>query len=474
MLLPSVTAYMQAHQMVSPGDRIVVGVSGGADSMVLLHILCQCRDSLGLELVVAHLNHDLRPEADQEEEMVQQVCRSWDVPFFAQKVDVAGEAARSHKSLEEAGRDCRYQFFHQLAERQQARRIAVAHHRNDQAETVLLHLLRGSGIRGLQGMLPVKGKIIRPLLGTTRQEIEVYARENGLVYCSDQSNNDPAFIRNRIRLELIPFLQDKFNPGIVDGLARLAGIAREENEALEYYTEQLWPQLAAPSPDGWLINGGQLSCQPQAVRNRLIFKALQETSGSSEWSRDDMARVHSLLGRSGSNLVLHMGHNVRVGLIYTDLLFARDLQESQPFCYPVSVPGKTAVTETGMTYEFIVSARADFQPAADTICLDMDKITLPLWIRSRREGDRFEPVGMTGSKTIKKYLIDKKIPARERNQVALLTSGQQIYAVLGHRIAKAAAVDENTERILVIKGCLDAKTREADPSGDRNCPHCKG
>jgi len=237
----TVIAYIKEHNMIKPGGRIVVGVSGGADSMALLHILHRyCREKGG-EVIAAHLNHGLRREAIQEEQLVKDTCAAWGIACYTRQVDVAAEAARTQKSTEEAGRDCRYQFFRELAHQVQADHIATAHHQNDQAETVLLHLLRGSGIRGLQGIKPVSGPLIRPFLCVTRQDIEQYVQENQLPFCQDLSNSDPVFTRNRIRLQLIPYLQEAFNPRIVEALNRLAIIAREENAALDEIADRKWP-----------------------------------------------------------------------------------------------------------------------------------------------------------------------------------------------------------------------------------------
>lgn len=465
----TVVRYMQAHQMALPGDRIIVGVSGGADSMVLLHILKRFAGQADLMLFAAHLNHGLRPESAREEDLVHEVCNRWQIPFYSEKVDVADEACRARKSLEEAGRDCRYRYFAHLAQQLGANRIATAHHQNDQAESVLLHLLRGSGIRGLQGMLPVNGELIRPLLCVDRQRIEQYAREHHIPYCQDESNQDPVFMRNRIRLKLIPFLEQDFNPRIVDGLNRLAAIAQEENQALEQYTEQLWPQVAREEGDSVQLSIPELARQPAALQNRLIYKALREVSGSSDWGGNDIRRIRDLLTGSGSSRVLKLGHHTQVGQVYDRLLLARHLKESPPFCYSATIPGQVDIPETGITYVLEVVDRERWEPQADTTYLDMDQLSGPFLIRSRQKGDRFSPVGFTGSKSLKKYFMEQKIPARERNKIPLFVSGQKIYAVLGHRVDQQAAVKTSTQRILVIKALPDVKTREVDPPSARNC-----
>lgn len=469
-----VLRYMQEHNMVLPGGKIVAGVSGGADSMVLLHILHQyCRQN-NVELTAAHLNHSLREEASQDEELVRRTCQLWNIPFYSQTADVAQIAFLTGKTLEEAGRDCRYQFFNELAEQLGAERIATAHHQNDQAESVLLHLLRGSGIRGLQGMKPVNGRLIRPLLCVTRPDIEDYAQEYQLPFCQDLSNNDPTFMRNRIRLELIPYLEKAFNPRIVEGLNRLAFIAREENQSLEDITEQCWPLLAAKSGEMIEVDAEKLSQHPPALQSRLILRALQEISGFSDWSMDDLLRVRDLLGRPGSSLVLELGRNLRVGKVYERLVFTCGLLESLPFCYPVTVPGQVYLAELDKVYVFEVLDADQWQPSPGQLVLDLEHIDGPLYIRSRKEGDRFRLPGMKGRKSLKKFFMEQKVPARERNQIPLLASAQEIYAVLGLAIAEPAAVTPSTRRILVIKAQADVKTTKADTIPAQDCRDCKG
>jgi len=449
---------MQDQHMVEPGDKILVGVSGGADSMALLHILNQCCKDNGGQLAAAHLNHSLRSQASQDEQLVKETCLLWDIPCYTRKADVAAIAAQSKKSLEEAGRDCRYQFFYELADKLKFNRIATAHHQNDQAESVLLHLLRGSGIRGLQGIQPVNGQLIRPLLCVTRQDIEMYVRDYQLPFCQDLTNNDPAFVRNRIRLQLIPQLQENFNPRIVEALNRLAVIAQEENEALDEIAQQKWPLVSSWDDTVLELDAHRLAEEPAALQSRLILRALQEVSGQGDWSREDLLRVRSMLNKSGSNLVLHLAGDVQVGKVYDKLVFSKELTDSPSFCYPVTVPGQVHICELGITCSFDIVPSSEWQPAPGIIGLDLDRIAGQLCLRSRWEGDRLRPRGFTGRKSLKKYFMEQKIPARQRNRIPLVAAGEEIYAVLGFMVTQPAAITDLTQRILVIKASSDVKT----------------
>lgn len=453
----TVVRYINDQNMLKPGARVLVGVSGGADSMALLHILQQrCMDNGGV-LWAAHLNHSLRSQAGQDEQLVRDTCRRWDIPCYTKTVDVAAVAARTKRSLEEAGRDCRYQFFRELADELGADHIATAHHQNDQAESVLLHLLRGSGIRGLQGMQPVKGKLIRPLLCVTRQDIERYVQEHQLPFFQDLTNHDPAFVRNRIRLHLIPYLQEAFNPRIVEALNRLAAIAQEENAALDEMADRQWPLLSSWVEGTLELDADRLREEPAALQSRLILRALVEVSHQSDWSRDDLLKVRELLSKPGSNLILQLADDVRVGKVYHKLVFTQDLTDSPSFCYPVTVPGQVYIRELGMNYSLAIVPAQEWQPAPDTIALDLDRLASPLCLRSRQAGDRLRPLGFKGRKSLKKYFMEQKIPARQRNRIVLLAAGEEIYAVMGFMVTQPAVVTDSTRRILVIKARPDAK-----------------
>ena len=219
MTLQRVSEYINRHQLIASGELVVVGVSGGPDSVALLHMLLQLRESLGFRIHAAHVHHGLRSEADLDQDLVEAICRDWQVPYSLHRVDVAAMARKEKMSVEEAGREARYRFLEDTRQQLGGHKVATAHHRGDQAETVLLHLIQGTGALGLQGILPLRDRIIRPLLDVTQSEIMEYLQTNDLPYRIDCSNFDNNYLRNRIRWELLPFLEESFNPAMVDVLA---------------------------------------------------------------------------------------------------------------------------------------------------------------------------------------------------------------------------------------------------------------
>ncbi len=464
MLENKIKKYIEANGLIEPGQRIIVGVSGGPDSMALLHILKNLAPGWNCEIMAAHLNHGLRAEAATEQLFVEAKCAAWGIVCYSRSVAVA-ELARVHKTtLEDTGRNARYQYFNELLESTGAQLIATAHHYDDVAETVLLHLLRGAGIKGLRGILPRNGNLIRPLLTTSKEELLNYLQARGIDYCLDQSNNDSLYLRNRIRHGLIPYLQKEFNPRIVGKLNQLALIARDENEALEEESRCLWDRVLIKQEAATLVLDNQaLVILPRAYQRRIVLRAFAELTSESEWNWEDVQKVLELSSKKGSSLSLQMKKKVQVNKSYDRMVFTTFSMEFPSFNYKVSVPGKLELLETGDTYEFTLVKREEFYPRSSHIYLDYDKLPPSVYLRSRRPGDIFRPQGMTGSKKLKKYFIDLKIPYRERDRIVLLASAAgEIWAVFGFGISRKAAISNNTRTVLVIKNLRAGENRGSD------------
>lgn len=265
--MEAVAAFCRRWEMLPRGGLVLCAVSGGRDSMALLHYLRVRREAEGFALAAAHFNHCLRAGADRDEAFVRAVCRDWGISLAVGREDVGAFARETGRSLEDAARTLRYRFLEEEADRLGAARIAVAHHRRDNAETVLLHLLRGSGLRGLGGMAPVRGRIVRPLLDTDRADIEAYIRENSVPYVEDETNTDTRYTRNRLRLEVLPLLEE-IAPGCGDRMAHMAELLRAEETYLEDRTQALLP----PEDGGAAVTlaAPVLLGQEEAIRRRLV------------------------------------------------------------------------------------------------------------------------------------------------------------------------------------------------------------
>lgn len=450
-----VREFIYKYDMIEFGSHIILGISGGPDSIALLFIMQNLKAEFDLTLSVAHLNHSLRVEADEEEGLVKNLCQDLGIPFYASKVDVAKKAESEKKSIEEAGREVRYHFFNQLWTELQADLIATAHHKDDNAETVLLNLLRGTGIKGLRGIMPVSGHLIRPLLGLSKSEIENYLQEHDLPYFIDQSNFDPIYLRNKLRQELIPLLKAEYNPQIIESLNQLATIAGEENAELESQAKSLFAQgKVRETPDTIVLNNKFLASLSIALRKRVLLYTLGTLTDASGWEALDIELILDLMTKTGSSKMIQLKKGVKVTKVYDELVFSTLEKERISFDY-LLYPPTTILLATGKKYLFELIKGEDFatQKAKNYLAyIDYDKCQKPLHLRSRKAGDIFHPYGLKGSKKIKDYFIDLKIPQYKRQEIPLLTSDEDdIYAVLGYRISSLVSVDANSNNVLTIK-----------------------
>ncbi|MGE5398489.1 MAG: tRNA lysidine(34) synthetase TilS [Chitinophagales bacterium] len=446
-MLNKVWQFMVHNEMILPGESVVVGVSGGPDSVALLHFLLQLKKQGNYEVFAAHLNHGLREEALLDQELVEGLCRKWDVPFRMDKSNIKEIARTSGQSIEQVGREVRYRFLHQTAEEFGAVKIAVAHHRQDQAETLLMRLIQGTGPRGLQAMLPRRSQIIRPFLCLDRNEIDKYLKENHIDYRIDSSNFDKNYLRNRIRLDLLPLLEERFNPRIVDGLCRLADLAAEENLYWESEIEKVINQVANSNSSTVNVNIDKLKSLHPVLGYRLIQKVLYK-SGAERLSHNDLDRVMKLTGTAAS------GRRVKVsgGLLVTRSF--NNLEIGQPrtqpdFCYQLQIPGEVYVAEMSAVIKTRIVKEIQ-TPGKNIVYLDWDQVQKPLYIRSRRTGDHLNPVGMTGSKKVKDILIEARVPASQRGGIGILASDSEIYWVVGIKLDGHALVTSRTTESLEV------------------------
>ncbi|MBN1832406.1 MAG: tRNA lysidine(34) synthetase TilS [Deltaproteobacteria bacterium] len=443
------------HRMLNPGDLCIVAVSGGADSVCLLDILNELKAALGIRLVAAHFDHGLREgEDDAETRFVRDLASSMNLPFESEKAASLMDGASG--SVEEKARDARYIFLESLREDLSAQKIAMGHHLNDQAETVLMRLLRGTGPSGLTGIPPFREKaIIRPLIDIKKEEIESYCKARDLTYKVDSSNLQKDYLRNRIRLELLPSLLE-YQPRLIEHLGRLAGILRDENAYMEGRAED-WIVRNAD-----LRSTGEVSIPipsflglPQPIRNRVIRQILRKVGKGLR--RIDSRHIESVadLGKSkNSHSSLNLPNGLMVQRSYDRMVFRiGEGEELKGFHYLLDGAGTYFIEEIGQTIGLVeVEPKADLNLEGDerTAYLDQEKLEFPLIFRNFRLGDRFVPLGMTGHKKIKDFFIDLKIPVESRALIPLLVSGNQPIWIGGYRIDDRYKVTSKTKRILEV------------------------
>ncbi len=457
-------AALRQYRLAAPGETLLIAVSGGADSICLLHCLAGLREDLEIDLRAAHLNHRLRPEADADEDYVKHACAQISVPLTSEGYYVKEYQAAYRLTPEEAAREVRYQFLARVAAQVGAARVLVAHTADDDAETVLLHLLRGSGLAGLEGLKALsewrstltdaRVELARPLLGVSRAEIMEYCQAHNLSPREDASNFDPAFLRNRVRHELLPYLET-FNPAIREALRRLGHLAGEDLALLEAETERRWQTLAQVADGSVVFKRSDIATLETPLKRRLLRRALAELRGSLkdiEWRHtEDMLAL--LEKPAGKRINLPGGLLMLMG--YDTLRLCR-AEETIP--YPplpeisrLAVPGVTRLPGWTVNASLVPKRPAGGKAtAADdyTAHLDADVTGDRLWLRGRARGDHFQPLGMKDSKKVSRFLIAAKVPAAWRDRIPLVIDGDKIVWLVGQRLDARFRVTPKTRRVL--------------------------
>jgi tRNA(Ile)-lysidine synthase len=467
-LLPleqKVRSTISRYGMLQPGDRVLVGVSGGADSTALLVCLRGLAPEARLGLVAGHLNHQLRgAEADEDERFVGALCTDLGLSLVSERTDVRGLAARRKLNLEDAARRARYDFLRRTAARLDCRKIAVGHNLNDQAESVLIRFLRGSGPDGLSGIHPVLDNlVIRPLLECSRAEIEAYLHSRGRSHREDSSNMELKLRRNRVRHELIPYLQEYFNPRLLEALARSAARARDLAEYLDREAgaaSEAIRKAAGPGCSVILAVRGLVGLPP-AIRSGVIRRAVRECRGSLAGISDLHIREVIRLAqsdRSGHSIDLPGG--LVASLQFDELILGnRDAGSGPGFCYRLPIPGSCVVREARLEF---LATRGGW-PAREPdrsmhAVLDADKLPPSLLIRSRRAGDRY---GGPGHRKVKGMLIDARIPLSMRDLQPMVVAGDAVVWIPGFLPAGHFRARPGSDRCVI----LEARLHASDPSG---------
>lgn len=280
----AVLTTIEKYNLIQANDKIVLGVSGGPDSLFMLDILNKLKEKLQFDIVVAHVNHMIREEANEEEEFVKEFCKRIKVEFYSKRIEVEKYANNNKIGLEEAGRKIRYEFFDEVASRTNSNKIAIAHNKNDKVETILMNLLRGSGVTGLQGIQPIKdNKIIRPIIEIERQDIEKYCKENKLEPKIDISNFDNTYTRNKIRNVVIPYIKEEFNPNFIETITRLSEVITEENKFLKNITEQRYREILIEVKDNQItLDLKKFNIEENVIKNRLILYTVSQLKGNTQ------------------------------------------------------------------------------------------------------------------------------------------------------------------------------------------------
>lgn len=489
-----VKKFIGKHHMIAAGDLVAVGVSGGADSVCLLHLLWRLQQEIPYRLIAIHVNHLVREDAAKDAVYVKHLCEQIGIPYFLKEVDMKGYAADHKLSSEEAGRILRYQTFEEIladqAKANETNKIAVAHNANDRAETMLFHIFRGSGIKGMSSIQPVRGTVIRPVLCLERGEIEAYLQRYKLAYCTDSTNEEDAYTRNKIRHHILPYAEQEICQGAVAHMGELADILSDTEEYLNQQTKRLCDAYVEMPEDDKAermnrqnpeVTGCSLRIQadklcsehPVMISRVLLYCLEQMIPHRKDITGQHIADLTELIKKDGSK-ELSLPCGVRAYKEYGILYFIRgDIRIKEEITIAkqdkndgavyeikppmeVHIPGSgdfvfTLLEQTSGLYGQIFCDKGQNIPENRyTKWFDYDKITTTLLLRTRQQGDYLTIDTSLRTKSVKQYMINEKIPRIQRESMYLLADGAHVVWIPGYRISQYYKVDESTKRILQV------------------------
>jgi tRNA(Ile)-lysidine synthase len=464
MVITAVRRYIAQHDLIPRGARVLAAVSGGSDSIALAYILSELGRDGGLQVAgLVHFNHRLRPTADDDEGFVRGVAEVMGVPCLVDGADVALRARREHRSIEDAARSARYEWFARARDSAGADVVALGHTRDDQAETVLLRLLRGAGPRGLSGIHPRRGDIVRPLLSCRRAELRAWLTSRGARFVEDETNRDVRIPRNRVRAELLPLLVERFNPSIVDVLADEADLARDawawmEGEAAAVAARVV--RVRGSRGAAHELDVAQLLAAPVALQRLVLWRALRDVGGTRAIAFRHVEAARALLVRSSGDADFPGQHAERIGgaLVLTGrpdgATGRRARAAANLFRYPLSIPGEVVVPDAGIVSVEPVARAIVRSSVGDwsSVAVRADLCGESLIVRNRRPGDRFRPFGLGGRKKLQDYFVDRKIARDRRDAVPIVVDERdRIVWVAGHEIDEGFRVTDGSQPVLLLK-----------------------
>ena len=447
--------------LIPRGARVVVACSGGGDSVALAALLCEIEREADWSVAgLLHVNHGLRgASADGDENFCRQLARELGVPISVEHVDVAGRARAERISVEAAGHRVRYEVFERMVQGETADLVATAHTRDDQAETVLMRLIRGAGPGGFAGIRPRVGSVVRPLLDVRRGELREYLALRGLSHREDPSNRDERVLRNRVRHRLIPFLAEHFSPAITDVLARSAAIARDDDSWIDDAANAALERIVQCTEGGLDVDAALLTVEPPAIARRVARNAL-ERAGERRVGFGHVERLRRLADAGGNAPASADFPGCRVERHGSTLrlrgrLGRAALDEVSPgFECSLAVPGEVEIAETGLR----ITAERGRRPArlvarGDVVALPAGRISAPLTVRSRRPGDAFRPLGLGGrSKKLQDFFVDRKVPRDRRGTLPLVVDARLgIVWVAGYGVSEDARMIDADEAVIILK-----------------------
>ena len=451
--------FINDKELINIGDGIVVGLSGGPDSVCLLNLLVSIREEFNLKLAAVHINHMLRgDEANKDEEFCLKLCKELDVDFFSERIDVNKYSKENNLSSETAGREVRYNLFNKIMFQKGFNKIATAHNANDQAETIIMRMMRGTGLEGLCGIPVIReNRYIRPILFMERKDVEAYCEEIGIQARIDKSNLERIYSRNKVRLDIIPYMKENFNMDVISAINRMSLLLQEDNEYILSEVETIYKENVQKNEKSYLIKNNVFKLN-NSIKNRIIRRVIKDICGNKY--DIEMKHIEDIikLANNDAGKQIDLPNNVVAINEYGDIrVHLRDFNELIEEKQRVLVKDKilhNKIQFNNYLVEFHVIENDNECKYCNNPLIkhfDFDKINGNIIIRYRKDGDKIIPLGLNGSKKIKDIFIDMKIPKEKRDFIPIIEFGENIAWVVGVKLSDKYKVDMNTKKILKIE-----------------------
>ena len=457
MIFDKVLSTINKHNLIQKGDKIVLGLSGGPDSVCLLHVLNRLKKDFNIEIYAAHLNHQIRGiEAQKDALYVSKLCEDMGIIFFVKSINVPKYCENEGLSLEEGARKLRYEMFYEIKDKIKANNIAIGHNLNDQAETVMMRIMRGTGLKGLKGIDYIRDNcIIRPILDVERNEIEEYCEAYNLNPRIDKTNLENIYTRNKIRLDLLPYMKDNFNSNVIESIVRMSNSLKSDNDYIEKEAEAKFREVSNIKEKGFVeINLDDFVCLHDAIKVRVLRNSIKHILGDTNFvDQRHIEDIMSLEDNSKVNKMLTLPRNIFVYRKKDSIILTNEeiVNEEIEFYYNVPSNGFIKIKELKQIIETQVMSIDRYKSMKldnSSKGFDFNKVKGGIVIRSRRQGDKIKLA--MGSKKVKDLFIDLKIPREERCKIPIITDSEGIICVGDYKISENYKIDENTKEVLKI------------------------
>lgn len=459
-MIEKVKEFIIENSLINKDDKILVALSGGPDSVCLLHCLYSLKEDFNIKIGAAHVNHMLRGEDSiKDEEYSRNLCESLDIDFYSTEININEVAKNKGISIEMAGRESRYKFFEEIRKTNNYNTIAVAHNENDQAETIIMNLMRGTGIEGLCGIRPKRnGNIIRPILCLPRIEIEEYCIEKNLNPRIDKTNLENIYSRNKIRLDILPYMKENFNEDIIQTINRMSKLIQIDNDFIEKESNNKYQEYCVANKNNIIIKKEAFYLD-KAIITRIIKRAFFDFTGV--FNNFEMKHIYEVLSlaKNTTNKKIFLPNNIISENIYGDIYLKKktsviekeDIKELLTFKKDI-VNGLSKMYDNYIINLEVINCKNNIEFSNNLLIkyFDYDTIEEKIEIRKRRNGDRITPLGMKGSKKLKDIFIDLKIPIDKRNEIPVVTFDNEIAWVVGYKVSEKFKVKKETKKILKV------------------------